>query len=116
MPKKAAQSGLARPSAAEKGNSGRDLLIARQRGARFALIFLGPKKSPISANHYQVFFLLISGSGSINLDPAEILVFRIHFTISRPQKQRKVRPGAEAASAAACAFEFDFSLNARKRF
>jgi hypothetical protein len=42
---------------------------------------------------------------------------KIHFTnsISRPQKKRKAQPGAEAASADACANGFYVSLDPQKK-
>jgi hypothetical protein len=40
----------------------------------------------------------------------------MHFTISRPQKKRKAQPGAEAASAAACAIGFYVGIGVHNAF
>jgi hypothetical protein len=39
----------------------------------------------------------------------------MHYTISRPQEKRKAQPGAEAASAAACAIGTSIGLHGQKR-
>jgi hypothetical protein len=39
----------------------------------------------------------------------------MNFSISRPQQKRKAQPGVEVASAAACAIDFQMSLDAQKR-
>jgi protein tyrosine phosphatase (PTP) superfamily phosphohydrolase (DUF442 family) len=42
-------------------------------------------------------------------------IFEMHFMTSRPQKERKAQPGAEAASTAACAIGFSMGLSAQNR-
>jgi hypothetical protein len=58
---------------------------------------------------------VVTSYSGLNLDPAEVQFCLIHFTISRPHIKRKAQPGAETASAAACAIGFYLSLDAQKR-
>jgi hypothetical protein len=41
--------------------------------------------------------------------------FKMHLTISRPQKKKEAQPGGEVSFAAACAIGFYVSLDAQKR-
>jgi hypothetical protein len=43
------------------------------------------------------------------------IFFLNNFTIERPQKKRKAQPGAEAASAAACAIGAFIGLHGQKK-
>jgi hypothetical protein len=53
-------------------------------------------------------------SGSLNLDPAENRVFKNAFCDFEAPEKKKAQPGAEAASAAACATGFYVSHDAQK--
>ena len=55
-----------------------------------------------------------SNSGSLNLDPAEIRVFKNTLGDFEAPEKKKAQPGAEAASAAACATGFYVSHDAQK--
>jgi hypothetical protein len=57
----------------------------------------------------------VASYSGLNLDPAEVRFYLIHLKSSRPHIKRKAQPGAEAASAAACAIVFYLSLDAQKR-
>jgi|AntAceMinimDraft_5_1070358.scaffolds.fasta_scaffold430576_1 hypothetical protein len=61
------------------------------------------RKTPISANEK-------------NFEaPAEIRVFKMHFTISRPRSKKNAQPGAEAAFPAALAIGAIIGLHGQKR-